>query len=29
MAGWFLALFPVSAVFWWLFEYLNQLADHW
>jgi hypothetical protein len=27
--GWFLALFPVSAVFWWLFEYLNQFVDNW
>lgn len=26
---WFLALFPVSAVFWWLFEYLNQFANNW
>jgi hypothetical protein len=28
-AGWFLALFPVSAMFWWLFEYLNQFVDNW
>ena len=27
--GWFLALFPVSALFWWLFEYLNQFVDNW
>jgi hypothetical protein len=27
--GWFLALFPVSAVIWWLFEYLNQYVDNW
>ena len=27
--GWFLALFPLSAAFWWLFEYLNQFADNW
>jgi len=26
---WFLALFPVSAAFWWLFEYLNQFTDNW
>ncbi len=26
---WFLALFPVSAGFWWLFEYLNQFAGNW
>jgi hypothetical protein len=25
----FLALFPASAVFWWLFEYLNQFVDNW
>jgi hypothetical protein len=27
--GWFLALFPVSALFWWLFEYLNQFVHNW
>jgi len=27
--GWFLTLFPVSAAFWWLFEYLNQFANNW
>jgi len=27
--GWFLALFPVSAVFWWAFEHLNQFTDNW
>jgi len=27
--GWFLALFPVSAALWWLFEHLNQFADNW
>lgn len=26
---WFLALFPLSAAFWWLFEYLNQFTDNW
>lgn len=26
---WFLTLFPVSAVFWWLFEHLNQLVRNW
>jgi hypothetical protein len=26
---WFLALFPVSAVLWWLFEYLNQFTANW
>ena len=25
----FLALFPVSSVFWWYFEYLNQFAHSW
>jgi hypothetical protein len=24
-----LALFPASALFWWLFEYLNQFVDNW
>jgi hypothetical protein len=27
--GWFLALFPVSAAFWWLFEHLNQFVNSW
>jgi hypothetical protein len=27
--GWLVALFPVSAAFWWLFEYLNQFVDNW
>jgi hypothetical protein len=27
--GLFLALFPASAAFWWLFEYLNQFVDNW
>ncbi len=27
--GWFLALFPVSAAFWWLFEHLNQFVHYW
>ncbi len=27
--GWFLALFPVSAAFWWLFEHLNQFVNNW
>jgi hypothetical protein len=27
--GWFLSLFPVSALLWWLFEYLNQFVDNW
>lgn len=27
--GWFLALFPASAAFWWLFEHLNQFVDNW
>ena len=27
--GWFLALFPASAAFWWIFEYLNQFVDNW
>lgn len=26
---WFLLLFPVSAGFWWLFEYLNQFVGNW
>lgn len=28
-SGLFVALFAVSAVFWWLFEYLNQFARNW
>jgi hypothetical protein len=27
--GWLLALFPASAVFWWLFEYLNRYVGNW
>ena len=27
--AWFLSLFPVSAAFWWLFEYLNQFSGNW
>lgn len=27
--GWFLVLFPASAAFWWLFEYLNQFVSNW
>lgn len=27
--GYFLALFPVSAVFWWFFEYLNRFVQNW
>jgi len=27
--GWFAALFPVSAVAWWGFEYLNQFVGNW
>lgn len=27
--GSFLALFPVSAAFWWLFEHLNRFAGNW
>jgi hypothetical protein len=27
--GWLLALFPASAAFWWLFEYLNRYAGNW
>ena len=26
---WFLVLFPVSAILWWLFEYLNQFVSNW
>lgn len=27
--AWFLCLFPLSAAFWWLFEYLNQFVRNW
>jgi hypothetical protein len=27
--GYFLLLFPTSAVFWWFFEYLNRFAQNW
>ncbi|MEW6193017.1 MAG: hypothetical protein AB1507_06645 [Bacillota bacterium] len=27
--GYFLALFPLSAVFWWYFEYLNRFVQNW
>ena len=27
--GYFLALFPASALFWWLFEYLNRFVQNW
>jgi hypothetical protein len=27
--AWFMALFPLSAAFWWLFEHLNQFARNW
>jgi len=27
--GFFLLLFPISAVFWWFFEYLNRFAQNW
>ena len=27
--GYFLALFPASAVFWWFFEYLNRFVQNW
>ncbi len=27
--GYFLALFPVSSVFWWVFEYLNRFTANW
>lgn len=27
--GYFLALFPVSAAFWWWFEYLNRYVQNW
>jgi len=28
-AGYFLRLFPLSAVFWWYFEYLNRFVQNW
>ncbi len=28
-AAWFITLFPISAAFWWLFEYLNQFVTNW
>ncbi len=28
-AGHFLSLFPLSAVFWWFFEYLNRFVQNW
>jgi len=28
-SAWFLVLFPASAGFWWLYEYLNQFAGNW
>jgi hypothetical protein len=28
-SAWFLSLFPASALFWWLFEYLNQFSGNW
>jgi hypothetical protein len=27
--GYFLALFPASALFWWFFEYLNRFVQNW
>jgi len=27
--GYFLLLFPASAAFWWLFEYLNRFTENW
>ncbi len=27
--GYFLALFPASALFWWYFEYLNRFVENW
>ncbi len=27
--AWFLSLFPLSAGFWWIFEYLNQFSGNW
>jgi hypothetical protein len=27
--AWFVALFPASVAFWWLFEYLNQFVRNW
>lgn len=26
---WFLAMFPVSSLFWWLFEFYNQFVQNW
>ncbi|MDY6790924.1 MAG: hypothetical protein SWH54_06615 [Thermodesulfobacteriota bacterium] len=28
-AGYFVLLFPVSAIFWWFFEYLNRFVQNW
>ncbi|MBI1943151.1 MAG: hypothetical protein HYS35_05735 [Betaproteobacteria bacterium] len=28
-AGWFIALFPASACFWWIFEHLNRFTGNW
>jgi hypothetical protein len=27
--GWFIALFPASVAFWWLFEHLNRFVGNW
>ncbi len=27
--GFFTALFPLSAAFWWCFEYLNRFVQNW
>lgn len=27
--GWYLRLFPASALFWWFFEYLNRFVQNW
>ena len=27
--GYFLVLFPISAVFWWIFEFLNRFVQNW
>src|SRR5262245_9056424 len=27
--GWFVVLFPVSGIFWWLFEHLNRFVANW
>ena len=27
--GYFLALFPLSAIFWWFFEFLNRFVQNW